>query len=72
MIARLLISPNLKRERLTKNGWIRGESKEEENNKNLTSSILEEPMGININELDSLIEVDTSDEVKTDTNYINI
>ena len=48
------------------------ESKEEENNKNLTSSILEEPMGININELDSLIEVDTSDEVKTDTNYINM
>jgi hypothetical protein len=29
-------------------------------------------MGININELDSLIEVDTSDEVKTDTNYINM
>lgn len=48
------------------------ESKEKENDKHLTSSILEEPVGINIKELDSLIEVDTSDEVKTDTNYINM
>ncbi|PRM99071.1 hypothetical protein [Aliarcobacter cryaerophilus] len=48
------------------------QSKEQEDDKHLTSSILEEPVGINIKELDNLIEVDTSDEVKTETNYINM
>lgn len=48
------------------------QSKEQEDDKHLTSSILEEPVGINIKELDNLIEVDASDEVKTETNYINM
>ncbi|AXK48093.1 hypothetical protein CRU87_01715 [Aliarcobacter trophiarum LMG 25534] len=38
------------------------ESKEQENSKNINNSILEEPVGININELDNLIEVDTTKE----------
>ncbi|WP_066405371.1 ring-infected erythrocyte surface antigen domain-containing protein [Aliarcobacter cryaerophilus] len=48
------------------------ESKEQENSQNLTSSILEEPVGININELDNLIELDSSDKEKLDTNYISM
>ncbi|MGJ0370944.1 hypothetical protein NG764_03430 [Aliarcobacter cryaerophilus] len=48
------------------------ESKEQENSQNLTSSILEEPVGININELDNLIELESSDKEKLDTNYISM
>ncbi|MGJ0299702.1 hypothetical protein [Aliarcobacter cryaerophilus] len=48
------------------------ESKEQENSENLTSSILEEPVGININELDNLIELESSDKEKLDTNYISM
>ena len=48
------------------------ESKEQENSQNLTNSILEEPVGININELDNLIELESSDEKKLDTNYISM
>ncbi|WP_066167184.1 ring-infected erythrocyte surface antigen domain-containing protein [Aliarcobacter cryaerophilus] len=48
------------------------ESKEQENSQNLTSSILEEPVGININELDNLIEIESSDKEKLDTNYISM
>lgn len=48
------------------------ESKEQENSQNLTSSILEEPFGININELDNLIELESSDKEKLDTNYISM
>ena len=48
------------------------ESKEQENSQNLTSSILEEPGGININELDNLIELESSDKEKLDTNYISM
>ena len=38
----------------------------------MTSSILEEPVGININELDNLIELESSDKEKLDTNYISM
>ena len=48
------------------------ESKEQENSQNLTNSILEEPVGININELDNLIELESSDKEKLDTNYISM
>ncbi|PRM89074.1 hypothetical protein [Aliarcobacter cryaerophilus] len=48
------------------------ESKEQENSENLTSSILEEPVGININELDNLIELESLDKEKLDTNYISM
>ena len=48
------------------------ESKEQENSQNLTSSILEEPVGININELDNLIELESSDKEKLDPNYISM
>lgn len=48
------------------------ESKEQENSQNLTSSIFEEPVGININELDNLIELESSDKEKLDTNYISM
>lgn len=48
------------------------ESKEQENSQNLTSSILEEPVGININELDNLIELESLDKEKLDTNYISM
>ncbi|WP_148623410.1 hypothetical protein [Aliarcobacter cryaerophilus] len=48
------------------------ESKEQANNEHLTNSILEEPVGININELDNLIELESSDEEKLDTNYISM
>ncbi|MFY9079040.1 hypothetical protein OZY32_03155 [Aliarcobacter cryaerophilus] len=48
------------------------ESKEQENSQNLTSSVLEEPVGININELDNLIELESSDKEKLDTNYISM
>lgn len=48
------------------------ESKEQENSQNLTNSILEEPVGININELDNLIELESSDKEKLDPNYISM